>query len=285
MRAVLLWSAALLFATVLGLSLMRTPGGQAMASAPLHTGRLVPPPVATEPTEVPTDTPVAGTETPTTPPDSTPAETFTPGPPSTNTPVPTNTRGVPSPVPTDYASPTPCSINFSDVLPGDWFYEPVRWLVCNDIASGYSDGTFKPANNSTRAQLTKFIALASGWQLLDPLAARFSDVPRNSPFYTYVETAAAHGAISGYSDGTFRPGNDITRSQLCKIVVLARSWTLVTPGVATFSDVAVGSPFFRYVETAVLHNIVSGYSDGSFRPGNSATRAQLAKIIQRAYQQ
>jgi amidase len=170
------------------------------------------------------------------------------------------------------------------VQPADWFYEPVRWLVCNSVASGYSDGTFKPGNNSTRGQLTKFIVLATGWPLLDPVTPRFSDVPRNSPFYMYVETAAAHNALSGYADGTFRPGNDITRSQLCKIVVLARGWTLITPGVAAFSDVEVGSPFYSYVETAFRHNVVSGYSDSTFRPGNSATRAQLAKIIQRAYQ-
>jgi hypothetical protein len=276
MRAVVSWSAAIVLLAILGVSLVKTTGGQAKASAPLHIGRLVPPPVATEPTALPTDTPTT---------EPIGSETATPGTPTTHTPVPTNTRGVPSPVPTDHVSPTPCTIAFSDVLPTDWYYEPVRWLVCNEIASGYADGTFKPANNSTRAQLTKFIALASDWPLLNPLTPRFSDVPRNSPFYVYIETAASHGAISGYADGTFRPGNDVTRSQLCKIVVLSRGWTLVTPTEATFNDVGVGTAFFTYVETAVRHNVVSGYADGTFRPGNPATRAQLSKIIQRAYEE
>src|SRR5262245_38974224 len=107
MRAVLLWSAALLFLTILAVSLIRASGGQARAAAPVGVDRQVPLPVGTAPTEIPTDTPVTGTETP--------------GPPTTITPVPTNTRGVPSPVPTDYVSPTPCTINFTDVQPTDWF--------------------------------------------------------------------------------------------------------------------------------------------------------------------
>ena len=84
---------------------------------------------------------------------------------------------------------------------------------------------------------------------------------------------------SGYNDGTFRPYNDTTRAQFSKMLVLARGWSLVTPGVSTFNDVPAGSPFFAVVETAYAHGLLSGYADGSFRPGNPATRGQISKIV------
>jgi hypothetical protein len=69
---------------------------------------------------------------------------------------------------------------------------------------------------------------------------------------------------------------------LAKIIVLARGWTLANPSVPTFSDVPVGSPFFQHVETAVQHQIISGYADGTFKPGNNATRGQISKILYNA---
>ena len=94
-----------------------------------------------------------------------------------------------------------------------------------------------------------------------------------------METAYSHAVISGYSDGTFRPGNNVTRGQLTKIIVGAKGWSLVCPAQGTFSDVPRDNPFYCYVETAVSKGIISGYSDGTFRPGNNATRGQICKIV------
>ena len=80
----------------------------------------------------------------------------------------------------------------------------------------------------------------------------------------------------------------MTRAQVSKIIVVAAGWTLINPATATFNDVTVGSPFYQYVETAYCHQIISGYVCGGpgepcpglyFRPGNNATRAQIAKIV------
>jgi hypothetical protein len=188
-------------------------------------------------------------------------------------------KHIPPPMPTG----TACNLSFSDVSSSDWFYEHVQWLVCNEIASGYSDGTFRPYNNTTRAQLAKMVVRAAGWHLVVPDRPTFSDVPVDSPFYQYVETAVQHAAITGYTDGTFRPANNVTRGQLAKITVLARNWDLLEPATPTFTDVSPESAFFTYVETAVEKGIIAGYGDGTFRPGNDATRAQLAKIVQIAF--
>jgi hypothetical protein len=70
----------------------------------------------------------------------------------------------------------------------------------------------------TRGQLTKIVVLAAGWPLENPPAPTFSDVPTTDPFYQHIETAYSHEIISGYADGTFRPGNPATRGQISKIV-------------------------------------------------------------------
>jgi 5'-nucleotidase/2',3'-cyclic-nucleotide 2'-phosphodiesterase/3'-nucleotidase/5'-nucleotidase len=155
----------------------------------------------------------------------------------------------------------------------------VHFLYCHGAISGYADYTFRPFNNTTRAQLSKIVVLAEGWPLDCPQPGHFSDVPPGSPFFCYVETAYSRGVISGYADGTFRPGSNVTRGQTCKVVALAEGWPLYNPPAPTFGDVPPGDPFYAYIETAHLHNVISGYADGTFRPGASATRGQICKVI------
>jgi hypothetical protein len=114
-------------------------------------------------------------------------------------------------------------------------------------------------------------------------AATFSDVCPDYWAYTYVEYLAAHGIVSGYADGTFRPGATATRAQLAKMIVVARGWAVVTPPTPSFSDVPPSNPFYGYVETAKAHNVISGYADGTFRPNNTVTRGQISKMIVTAF--
>jgi hypothetical protein len=165
------------------------------------------------------------------------------------------------------------------VLPTDYFYEPVRYLFCNGVISGYNDNTFRPYDTTTRGQMVKIIVLAFGYDLYTPATPTFTDVPTDHPFYVFVETAANNGIVSGYDDGTFRPFANVTRGQLSKITVVAAGWSVLNPATPTFSDVPTTDPFYAFIETAVCHEIVSGYADGTFRPYNDATRGQISKIV------
>jgi hypothetical protein len=184
--------------------------------------------------------------------------------------------------PTPTPSATACPMTFTDVQPSDYFYTAVRYLYCAGIISGYADNTFRPGNTTTRGQLSKIITLAEGWPIDTSGGPHFSDVQPDHPFYNYVETAWHHNVISGYADGTFRWGSDVTRGQLSKIVVLAEGWAIDTSGGPHFSDVQPTDAFYSYVETALHHEIISGYADGTFRPGNPATRGQISKIVYQA---
>jgi hypothetical protein len=123
------------------------------------------------------------------------------------------------------------------------------------------------------------IVLAERWPIDVSNGPHSRDVQPSHIFYRYVETAWHRGVISGYADGTFRPGNGVTRGQLCKVVVLAEAWPIYTPATPTFTDVPAAHLFFGYVETAASHGIVSGYSDHTFRPGAAAARVQVCKVI------
>jgi len=237
---------------------------------------------ATAPTATPTGTRTATTPTATPTANATglPATATAPAAtPTASAPTTTATATRTSVPPIATATATPCLASFSDVHSGDYFATPVQYLACHGILSGYSDGTFRPYNATTRAQLAKIVVGAAGWPLVTPPTAHFSDVPPGSLFYAFVETAFAHGIVSGYSDGTFQPGNPVTRGQLAKIIVAAQGWPLVTPAPGHFRDVPSGYVFYPAIETAFAHGLISGYSDGTFRPGNPTTRGQIAKIV------
>ena len=219
-----------------------------------------------------------GTRVPTSTPTPMSTSTYTATGTSTYTDTPIITG---SPVATDTptATPTLCPITFTDVDPSQYFYTAVQYLYCHGAISGYADNTFRPYNYTSRGQICKIVVLAYGFTIYIPPQPTFTDVPMDHPFYSYIETAAHSSIVTGYADGTFRPYNNVTRGQLCKIVVVAAGWTLLNPTAPTFTDVPTDHPFYQYIETAYCHGIISGYAGNIFLPGNNATRGQISKIV------
>ncbi len=106
---------------------------------------------------------------------------------------------------------------FTDVPPDSTFYPFIERMARRGYIGGYSDGTFRPGAFATRGQIAKIVSNAAGYNDT-PTGQTFSDVPADSAFYVFVERVAARGAVGGYPDGTFRPGNNTTRGQVSKIV-------------------------------------------------------------------
>jgi hypothetical protein len=123
----------------------------------------------------------------------------------------------------------------------------------------------------------------------------FSDVPPDHTFYPYITCLVNRGIISGYADCTFRPGNNVTRGQLSKIVSNAAGFSDI-PGGQTFQDVPPAHSFYLFIERMSVRGIIGGYACGSvpeepcvppsnrpyFRPGSNATRGQISKIVSNA---
>ncbi len=153
----------------------------------------------------------------------------------------------------------------------------MRCLACRGIISGYADGTFRPGNNVTRGQLSKIVANAAGFN--EPVSGqRFTDVQPSHTFYQFIERMAARNIIGGYADGTFRPQNNATRGQISKIVANAARLEEPVSG-QTFTDVPPSHTFYQFIERMARRGIIGGYSDGTFRPQNNATRGESAKIV------
>ncbi len=113
--------------------------------------------------------------------------------------------------------------HFRDVPASDVFYPFVETSYNRSLINGYSDGTFHPEADVTRAQLCKIITQAERWTTVTSGGPHFSDVPTTNPFYGFVETAYSHAVISGYTNGTFQPNSSATRGQISKIVYSAIS--------------------------------------------------------------
>jgi hypothetical protein len=128
-----------------------------------------------------------------------------------------------------------------------------------------------------------------------PCTVSFTDVDDSNVFYPFIRCLACRGIIGGYDDGTFRPFNDITRGQIAKIVSNAAGFE-EDPGPQIYEDVPEGSPFYQWINRLSMRGHIGGYPCGLtegepciepdnlpyFRPSNSATRGQLAKIVSNA---
>lgn len=102
--------------------------------------------------------------------------------------------------------------DFPDVQSTHWAYPFVMAAKQNGIISGYPDGTFKPDNQVTRAEISVMVTKAKGWTY-SGLLTDFPDVPVSQWEYPYVMSVREHGVVNGYPDGTFKPDNQATRAE------------------------------------------------------------------------
>ncbi|MDQ3703769.1 MAG: S-layer homology domain-containing protein [Chloroflexota bacterium] len=128
-----------------------------------------------------------------------------------------------------------------------------------------------------------------------PCSIEYSDVPPGSTFYSFVRCLACRAVLSGYPDGTFKAGNNVTRAQLAKIVTNAAALP-AAPSEQIFEDIPPDNGFYDVVQRLAYAGAIGGYPCGSaagepceapgnrpyFRPGNNATRGQIAKIVSEA---
>ena len=106
---------------------------------------------------------------------------------------------------------------FSDVSADKWYNNAVSTLCHMGVLGGYSDGTFRPNAPITRAEFAK-IAVSFAQINGSAVYSYFTDVKTTDWFAPYVTAAKDSSLIEGYSDGSFKPENRITRAEACAIV-------------------------------------------------------------------
>jgi S-layer homology domain len=167
---------------------------------------------------------------------------------------------------------------YTDTPQTTWYDNGARWLSESHIVAGH---LLHPADRITRAQ-------ASMWlnRMFDSAGGpdtNFPDVPDNAWYHDGVDfvAAAPNGVIAtGYPDGTFRPGLSLNRAQAVKWLYAAAG----SPDIAGlpddgFSDVADDAHYAAAVTWASANGIVFGFRNGTFRPRESANRAQFGQWL------
>jgi len=168
---------------------------------------------------------------------------------------------------------------FKDVSSNYTFYREVNYLTGKGIITGYPDGTFRPNESVTRAAAAIMIGRALG---LDGTQrkTKFPDVGASSVASGYIQSAVEAGIISGFTDGTFRPNESVTRGQLA--IFLSRAFNLKETTSVTFTDVSTSSAAYPYIGKLLAAKITTGYTDNTYRPNVKVTRGQFSAFMARA---
>ena len=180
-----------------------------------------------------------------------------------------------------FAAVIPASAaSFNDVK-GHWAQAYIENWTDKGVINGYPDGTFRPDQQITRAEVAKILTLAYEMST-DVAKTNFTDVSQSDWYYLFVQACAANAVVNGYSDGSFKPNNPITRSEAVKMVCLAAGMTERASGIETvgFKDESKVPQWALGYWNALYHvGVIDGYNDATLRPLQNITRAEFVKIL------
>lgn len=112
-------------------------------------------------------------------------------------------------------------VSFSDIPDTAWSKNYIGFLEDFGILNGYEDGTYRPYNSITRAEMAVIIAKVEGYDVSGTdMTTKFSDVDSGYDSWATqsIKVLTEDGVIEGYEDGTFRPGNGITRAETVSMI-------------------------------------------------------------------
>ena len=168
-------------------------------------------------------------------------------------------------------------------IQGHWAEKQINAWVDKGTASGYPDGSFKPDDSIARAEFITLVNKSFG--LTRSAQISFTDVSTTDWFFEQVCRAGAAGYISGYGDGTLRPGNKISRQEVAAILsrLLKLKVTENMGAISVFKD-ADSIPLWSKgpVNAVVAGGYMSGYPDQTYQPDQAITRAEAIVTLDRA---
>ena len=145
--------------------------------------------------------------------------------------------------------------------------------------SGYMDGTFKPNQYITRAEVAVMFSRLLDEDFDSYDSSSFIDVNENEWYSDRIGYIESLGIINGYPDSTFRPNAPITRAEFATIA--ANFDNLKETGDVYFSDLPDSHWAKNFVEMAYNRGWISGYPDGTIKPDRYITRAEVVSVVNR----
>jgi hypothetical protein len=181
---------------------------------------------------------------------------------------------------------TVSAVEFDDISSRPWAVDAITKLANAGIINGVADGKFAPDLYSKRGDF--ILMIAKTLKLDTDEESGFTDVAPEKYYANAIAAAKQAGIATGYSDGTFKPEENITRQDMMVLVVKALEYI----GYTTNSDETVLDDFADandisdyakpYVAALVNASFVSG-TDKGIEPKALITRAQMACLVSPLY--
>ena len=187
----------------------------------------------------------------------------------------------PSTVPTTPEQPT--GLPFTDVKAGAWYADAVKYVFDQGLMSGMSAQEFGPDGQVTRGQVVTILWRLAGSPTVS--GKTFTDVSADAWYADAVAWASTNGVVSGYESGLFGPEDQVTREQLAAILYryaqLSGKDTDQTADLSGYTDsVTISAWAPQALKWAVGSGLISGTGTHTLSPRGTATRAQIAVILQ-----
>lgn len=175
---------------------------------------------------------------------------------------------------------------FTDVHPGDWFYDDVMFVYGNGLMSGTSATTFEPYTVTTRAQIAAIFYRLDGSPAVEG-RNNYTDVeygPGTAWYYDAATWAQQSGVMSGYGNDLFGPNDPVTRQQLAVTFynyAKYKGYDVTAAGdLSGFTDAGEISPWAQdAMKWAVGIGLMNGKGGGILDPQGTATRAEVAAML------
>ena len=179
---------------------------------------------------------------------------------------------------------------FDDATSG-WYKPAVDFAQASGLMSGMGDNKFAPDVTTTRAMVAQVMYELADEPDVSGLTCPLSDVDSTAWYADAVIWAYNAGVVSGYEDGTFRPGRAITRQEMA---VMFYGMLFGTDSILAEDDIKLALGAFKDGDTvaswareAVAVCYISGImvgDNGSFKPTDLLSRAQLAQVFRSFYE-
>ena len=152
---------------------------------------------------------------------------------------------------------------------------PKATMIHSAYIKGYPDGTVRADGNVTRAEAVTMLVRLKGYNVAVANNDLYSDVKSGDWFSPYIDAAYKAGILEEKTGENFRPNEAITRAELAQLISHVDN---KNDAKSPFAD-AKGHKFEKAIDQAYGNKRIEGYEDGTFRPDNKITRAEIAKIL------
>ncbi len=173
------------------------------------------------------------------------------------------------------------AVQFTDVKSTDYYADAVGWAVENGITAGKGNNTFKPNDKCTRGEIVTFLWRSAGSPEPKTTVNPFKDVKEKDFYYKAVLWAVENDITAGKGEGTFKPGDRCTRGEAVTFMWRAEGEQPAAGSSGAFKDVASGAFYEKAVGWAVENSITAGKGEGTFKPSDKCSRAEIVSFLYR----